>query len=190
MRFRGWLARPQLHSRRRGPAGHAGQHPADDLRVRLHEDSEASTSYTTPLKVRQMALYGWTGTTSDYEEDHLIALELGGHPSDEKNLWPEPYNIQNGARAKDKIENLLHARVCAGQMALADAQSLIATNWEAVSAGGTAGEIIPAPPPPAAADTPAQGCCKYCTTGKACGDGCISKNYTCHQPPGCACNAY
>jgi hypothetical protein len=24
----------------------------------------------------------------------------------------------------------------------------------------------------------------------ACGDGCISKNYTCHQPPGCACNAY
>jgi len=137
-----------------------------------------------------MALYGWTGTTSDYEEDHLIALELGGHPSDEKNLWPEPYNIQNGARAKDKIENLLHARVCAGQMALADAQSLIATNWEAVSAGGTAGEIIPAPPPPAAADTPAQGCCKYCTTGKACGDGCISKNYTCHQPPGCACNAY
>ena len=33
-----------------------------------------STSYTTPLKVRQMALYGWTGTTSDYEEDHLIAL--------------------------------------------------------------------------------------------------------------------
>ena len=148
-----------------------------------------STSYTTPLKVRQMALYGWTGTTSDYEEDHLIPLELGGHPTDPNNLWPEPYNIPQGARVKDKVENLLHDRVCGGQMALADAQSLIATNWEGVSAGGTVGEIVPAPLP-AAVDTPPLGCCKYCTTGKACGDSCISKNYTCHQPPGCACNAY
>ncbi len=31
-------------------------------------------------------------------------------------------------------------------------------------------------------------CCKICTTGKACGDSCISNSYTCHQPPGCACN--
>ena len=58
------------------------------------------------------------------------------------------------------MENLLHDRVCSGQMTLAEAQSLIATNWQAASAGGTTGEIIPAPPPPAAADTPAQGCCK------------------------------
>lgn len=32
------------------------------------------------------------------------------------------------------------------------------------------------------------GCCKICTTGKACGDSCINKNYTCHKPPGCACD--
>lgn len=137
-----------------------------------------------------MAAYGWTGTTADYEEDHLIPLEVGGNPTDPNNLWPEPYAEPNGARDKDKVENSLHDRVCSGQMTLADAQGLIATNWEAVSAGGTTGESIPAPPPPAAVDTPTQGCCKYCTTGKACGDGCISKNYTCHQPPGCACNAY
>lgn len=31
-------------------------------------------------------------------------------------------------------------------------------------------------------------CCKICTTGKACGNSCISRRYTCHQPPGCACN--
>lgn len=31
------------------------------------------------------------------------------------------------------------------------------------------------------------GCCKYCTTGKPCGDSCINKNYTCHVGPGCAC---
>ena len=34
----------------------------------------------------------------------------------------------------------------------------------------------------------AQGCCRVCTTGKACGDSCISRSYQCHQPPGCACN--
>lgn len=33
------------------------------------------------------------------------------------------------------------------------------------------------------------GCCKICTTGKACGNSCISRSYTCHQPSGCACNA-
>lgn len=31
-------------------------------------------------------------------------------------------------------------------------------------------------------------CCKICTTGKACGNSCISRRYNCHQPPGCACN--
>ena len=31
-------------------------------------------------------------------------------------------------------------------------------------------------------------CCKICRKGKACGDSCISRDKTCHQPPGCACN--
>jgi hypothetical protein len=31
-------------------------------------------------------------------------------------------------------------------------------------------------------------CCKYCSTGKACGDSCISRSYTCHKAPGCACD--
>lgn len=32
-------------------------------------------------------------------------------------------------------------------------------------------------------------CCKFCSEGsKACGDGCISDDLTCHQGPGCACN--
>ena len=33
-----------------------------------------------------------------------------------------------------------------------------------------------------------QGCCRICTKGKACGNSCISRRYTCHQPPGCACD--
>lgn len=33
----------------------------------------------------------------------------------------------------------------------------------------------------------AQGCCRYCCQGKPCGNSCIRRSYTCHQPPGCAC---
>lgn len=31
-------------------------------------------------------------------------------------------------------------------------------------------------------------CCKYCSIGKACGDSCISREFMCHQPAGCACD--
>ena len=31
-------------------------------------------------------------------------------------------------------------------------------------------------------------CCKICRRGKACGNSCISRSYTCRKPPGCACN--
>ena len=36
--------------------------------------------------------------------------------------------------------------------------------------------------------TPKTTCCKVCTKGKACGDSCISRSYTCHKSAGCACN--
>src|SRR5438270_8343179 len=61
-----------------------------------------SSSYTTSLKVAQLASgYAFRGDRSfaDYEEDHLIALELGGAPSETNNLWPEPYLAAQGARA-------------------------------------------------------------------------------------------
>lgn len=31
-------------------------------------------------------------------------------------------------------------------------------------------------------------CCKICRKGKACGNSCISRGYTCRKPPGCACD--
>ena len=34
----------------------------------------------------------------------------------------------------------------------------------------------------------AQYCCKTCTTGKACGDTCISRDKECRVGPGCACD--
>jgi hypothetical protein len=77
------------------------------------------TDYTNALKLRQMRAYGESGPPSAYQEDHLISLELGGHPTDPRNLWPEPYPR---ASEVDRIENELNAKVCGGSLALADAQ--------------------------------------------------------------------
>jgi hypothetical protein len=84
-------------------------------------------SYTDKLKREQIMEYGYIDTnTSDYEEDHFISLELGGNPTDPKNLWPEPHASTN---EKDKVENYLHKQVCAGSLTLSQAQKEISTNW-------------------------------------------------------------
>jgi hypothetical protein len=66
-----------------------------------------------------MPSYRETGPPSDYQEDHLISLELGGNPTDPRNLWPEPYPR---AADVDKIENQLNDKVCSGELTLAEAQ--------------------------------------------------------------------
>jgi hypothetical protein len=76
-------------------------------------------SYTDALKRRQMRAYGEKGSMSDYQEDHLISLELGGSPADPRNLWPEPYPR---AAQMDQQENELNAEVCGGALTLAQAQ--------------------------------------------------------------------
>jgi hypothetical protein len=90
-------------------------------------------SYTTQLKIRQLSTPPYSAfkdlNTRDFEEDHLISLELGGSPTDPKNLWPEPYASSSGARVKDRLENALHALVCNGSIPLKTAQQVIATNW-------------------------------------------------------------
>lgn len=73
------------------------------------------TDYTNGLKVEQMKAYRRTGSTSDYQEDHLISLELGGHPTDPRNLWPEPIER---ATAVDSIENELNRLICSGEISL------------------------------------------------------------------------
>ena len=77
------------------------------------------TSYTNALKLKQMRDYGVGGAPENYQEDHLISLELGGHPTDARNLWPEPYPR---ASEVDSIENGLNAKVCSGDMSLDEAQ--------------------------------------------------------------------
>jgi len=77
------------------------------------------TSYTSALKIVQMRRYGFAGGPGDYQEDHFISLELGGAPTDPKNLWPER---RPRANQVDSIENDLNAQVCSGQLSLAEAQ--------------------------------------------------------------------
>jgi len=77
------------------------------------------TSYTDALKIRQLREYRLLGSPSLYQEDHLISLELGGHPTDPRNLWPEPY--PRAARV-DTIENELNSEVCSGARSLDSAQ--------------------------------------------------------------------
>ncbi len=90
------------------------------------------SSYTTGLKRQQLAsgyAVNHNMSTSAYEEDHLISLELGGSAADPKNLWPELYAGAQGARVKDRIENKLHSLICSGQISLHAAQKAIATDW-------------------------------------------------------------
>lgn len=81
------------------------------------KDTQLKTSYASYVKI-------WGPKASAYEEDHLISLQLGGDPSDPKNLWPEPY-AGNGARKKDVTETALKRLVCAGTLKLVDAQKAI-----------------------------------------------------------------
>jgi hypothetical protein len=94
------------------------------------------SAYTSALKFAQIIEYGYGDRNpAHYQEDHLVALELGGAPRDPRNLWPEPNLItradgsQISADAKDNLEDELHRQVCDGSMLLADAQRLIAGDW-------------------------------------------------------------
>ncbi|SRR5213594_2269734 len=95
-------------------------------------------------QAKQLAAVRYTDKApSHYEEDHFISLELGGNPTDEKNLWPEPWGTPAtpltsrdpfppdlvGAKAKDAVENALHKEVCAGTLTLKEAQEIISTDW-------------------------------------------------------------
>jgi len=58
----------------------------------VNEVDPPPENYTHELKIEQIREYGYSDINlRDYEEDHLIPLELGGNPTDPKNLWPEPF---------------------------------------------------------------------------------------------------
>jgi hypothetical protein len=89
-------------------------------------------SVSSHLKRERKAAYGLLDSSTRYELDHLIPLELGGHPTDVRNLWPERFLPRPGAYEKDEVENFLNVEICTGRMSLKEAQREIATNWVAV----------------------------------------------------------
>jgi hypothetical protein len=84
-----------------------------------------SSNYTDALKARQLVELQLPGTVHDYEEDHRMALGLGGATRDVHNLSPE-LGLSN---PKDRDEGALHADVCAGRATLADAQAHLVAKW-------------------------------------------------------------
>ncbi|HLB21091.1 MAG TPA: hypothetical protein VK605_03230 [Solirubrobacteraceae bacterium] len=85
-----------------------------------------------------MRAYHLPGAPSAYEEDHLVALSIGGAPRDPANLWPEPRNGPYDAREKDQLETWVARTACSGRMPLAELQRDMAEDWTVLfrAAGG------------------------------------------------------
>ncbi len=66
------------------------------------------------------------GLPSDYEEDHRLALELGGAPSDAFNLSPQSHAT---SYSKDKDENAYHSFVCSAGRDLQATQTAFIQKW-------------------------------------------------------------
>jgi len=79
-------------------------------------------SYTNALKLKQLKERHMPEQPAEVELDHFIPLELGGHPTNPLNLWPE---LWAQARIKDKWENTLNRAVCALRLSLKTAQEKI-----------------------------------------------------------------
>jgi hypothetical protein len=82
------------------------------------------SGYTSQLKRSQIITFQLSGNPGEFEEDHIIPLELCGHPFDPRNLIPQPWDR---ARKKDVLETRFHRLVCRGDMTLEEAQKQIVT---------------------------------------------------------------
>jgi hypothetical protein len=80
------------------------------------------------LKAAMYQRYGIaSGQHYGHVADHLIPLEIGGAPDDQRNLWPQPYDESH---QKDEIENELHVLICDRRMPIDAAQARIARDWK------------------------------------------------------------
>lgn len=80
--------------------------------------------YIEDVKRKQIIELKLPGKPSDYVEDNLVPIELGGNVVDVHNLWPEPVSGKYNAKAKDKLEQAMYKDVCAGKLSLLIAQTI------------------------------------------------------------------
>ena len=89
-----------------------------------------NSSYTTKLKKQQLEIYGYSDKDlTHYEEDHLVMLGVGGHPTDPRNLWPQERFGKYSAKVKDKMETHIHRLLCSGKITLQQAQYVFLNDW-------------------------------------------------------------
>jgi hypothetical protein len=101
----------------------------DTQRICAAGYSERVRNVSASLKQRVYYAYGIRRhARGSYEMDHIIPLELGGSNA-RANLFPEAARPSPGFHEKDRLENELHQAVCQGELGLADAQRMIASNW-------------------------------------------------------------
>lgn len=75
-------------------------------------------SYLDELKATQMKALHLEGAPSDYQEDHLVPLCVGGHPTDPRNLWPQRVEGDWNVKVKDQFETAVCTRLCRGELTL------------------------------------------------------------------------
>jgi len=86
--------------------------------------------YTNRLKHEQLRQYHYQDVNpGNYEQDHLIPLNIGGNPSDPRNLWPQPRQGEWSADKKNDLEFVVYKMVCKGELSLQEAQQRVAHNW-------------------------------------------------------------
>ena len=89
-----------------------------------------STSYTNGVKVKLLREQGLPlADASKYELDHRLSLSLGGHPRNLKNLQLQPWEGEDGAKRKDRLEQRLQQLVCAGKVMLDKARQEMYFDW-------------------------------------------------------------
>lgn len=89
-----------------------------------------STNYTNKLKLKQLKQAKYIDKDSrHYEFDHQVPISIGGHPTDERNLWAEPRFGLFNASDKDIVESGVHRDLCKGKTTLSQAQDVFLGDW-------------------------------------------------------------
>ena len=158
------------------------------------EASSLDVDHMVPLKeAHESGAYLWSASKKqDYANDlssetSLIAVSSSANRSKESrdpSEWlPTNTNYQNTYASNWAILKVKWG-LTADEEEIASLKSILGSSAtlplqaEEAECTGSVDESI----------TDNESCCKWCSTGKACGDTCISKSNTCTKPKGCACN--
>jgi hypothetical protein len=76
-----------------------------------------STTYTNGVKAKLLRERDLPqAAAAQYELDHRIPLALGGHPRNLRNLELQPWDGEDSAKQKDRLERRLQVLVCKEQL--------------------------------------------------------------------------